>query len=391
MNEFDTKMSKLLLDRGMDPKQIGFFLKLYHENGEGFSVDRDTAQWALRRGFVPGRVELYGLTEENYHLFMPDYAFFLMHPYNHHFRIWVNDKLTLKYILNDRQFEDVMPEYYLYIENDGSYTYLMDTPESIRKDEDFLVNLLKWKKVLAMKPNNGAEGIGFVKFEWQDGSVVMNGKEISIQTYKDTYLKLRNYTVTEYITQHSMLKEIWPGSECTLRVSMAKVPGETPFFPQEWINIASFARVGTSTSGCVSNLDAGGIGIGFDFDSGALNDEGICYKHFQKAEESVYTRHPETNVAWGGKRLPNWDQVRESVLGICHYISSLDYLGFDIIITEDGFKICEINTFPALDYSQFLNAPALADKKRKAFFARKGYYEIDNEELYRFVAEAGGI
>lgn len=391
MNEFDTKMSKLLLDRGMDPKQIGFFLKLYHENGEGFSVDRDTAQWALRRGFFPGRVELYGLTEENYHLFMPDYAFFLMHPYNHHFRIWVNDKLTLKYILNDRQFEDVMPEYYLYIENDGSYTYLMDTPESIRKDEDFLVNLLKWKKVLAMKPNNGAEGIGFVKFEWQDGSVVMNGKEISIQTYKDTYLKLRNYTVTEYITQHSMLKEIWPGSECTLRVSMAKVPGETPFFPQEWINIASFARVGTSTSGCVSNLDAGGIGIGFDFDSGALNDEGICYKHFQKAEESVYTRHPETNVAWGGKRLPNWDQVRESVLGICHYISSLDYLGFDIIITEDGFKICEINTFPALDYSQFLNAPALADKKRKAFFARKGYYEIDNEELYRFVAEAGGI
>lgn len=391
MNEFDTKMSKLLLDRGMDPKQIGFFLKSYHEDERGFSVDPETAKWALKRGFFPGGVELYGLTEENYHLFMPNYAFFLMHPYNHHFRIWVNDKLTLKYILNESRFEGVMPEYYLYIENDGSYTYLMDTPESIRKDEDFLVNLLKWKKVLAMKPNNGAEGIGFVKFEWQDGSVLMNGKEISIQTYKDTYLKLRNYTVTEYITQHSMLKEIWPGSESTLRVTMAKVPGETQFCPQEWVNISTYARIGTSVSGSVSNLDAGGFAIGFNFETGALNEIGMSYKHYQSPDESVYTRHPETKVGWSGKRLPNWDQVRESVLGICHYISSLDYLGFDIIITEDGFKLLEINTFPAVEYCQFYNDPYLADEKRKAFFARKGYYEIDNEELYRFVAEAGGI
>lgn len=392
-DKFDSQMRVKLLNRGLDPKQVGFFLKEYHENATSVSNSRDVAEWALKRGFFPDRVEQYGLTEENYKLYLPDYSFFLMHPYNNHFKIWVNDKLTLKYILNNSEFKDVMPEYYLYIENDGSYTYLMDAPEEVGKNEDFLLNLLKDKKVLAMKPNNGSEGIGFIKFEWDGDSVIKNGEKISVDEYKDIYLMLRNYTVTEYINQCAMLKKIWSGSECALRVTMMKVPQDSPFAENQWVNISSYARIGTSVSGSVSNLDAGGVCVYFDFDSGIFREKGRCCKKYQENETSFYTRHPDTNVSWGGKKLSYWEKTKEEIIKICKYISSLDYLGFDIIITDGGFKICEINTFPLIhqedDYLEC--EPYLMEKNKRKFFENKGYNKIDNSELYQFVLESGGI
>lgn len=46
----------------------------------------------MTKGFYPGRVELYGLSEDNYRDYLPDYNYFMIHPINHHFKIWVNDK-----------------------------------------------------------------------------------------------------------------------------------------------------------------------------------------------------------------------------------------------------------------------------------------------------------
>ena len=57
--DFDQVMTAKLHACGIDPKQIGFFLKLYHEDEAGFITDEKTKQWALERGFFPGRVELY--------------------------------------------------------------------------------------------------------------------------------------------------------------------------------------------------------------------------------------------------------------------------------------------------------------------------------------------
>ena len=33
---------------------------------EAFPASEETKKWAMEKGFYPGRVELYGLTEENY-------------------------------------------------------------------------------------------------------------------------------------------------------------------------------------------------------------------------------------------------------------------------------------------------------------------------------------
>ena len=125
MTDYDIMYVKMR-SLGMESKAAKMFIKRFAEDERVFPASAEEKKWAMERGFFPGRIMLYGLTEENYKNYMPDYHYYMLHPFNHHFKIWVNDKLTLKYILNSSECADVMPAYYLYIENDGSYTYLMD-------------------------------------------------------------------------------------------------------------------------------------------------------------------------------------------------------------------------------------------------------------------------
>lgn len=380
-----TNYEKLLdevRELGMDYRWAKMFVKKLKDDEEAFPVDSETARWALERGFYPGRVTLYGLNEENYKDYMPDYNYFMLHPLNNHFLKWL-DKTTLKYVLNSNGCEQTMPEYYVYVENDGSFTYLMDVPEHIEKNQDFLMNLLKLKGVLAMKPNSGTSGgLGFIKLEIKDGKLFENNKEIDMARFIEIRDSMRNYIITEYAYQHNELAEIWPDSECTLRVIMAKNSKKDLYAPATWSCVVSFARFGASMSGGASNLSSGGIGVGFDFETGKYKDFCLRYRRFCPDGEWTLKEHPDTKVCMSDRHLPNWQKVRSLIDRICSHISSLDYVGLDIIITEDGMKLCEINSHPALDYAQIMSGPALAKKDVKEFFESKGFNNFDGKKLY---------
>jgi len=377
------RLLNMVRARGMDAKWATMFVNKLSEDEEAFPTDDYIRRWALRRGFFPGRVELYGLTEGNYIHYMPDYSYFMIHPINHHFRIWVNDKLTLKYVLNNSGCEESMPEYYLYVENNGHYTYLMDAPVSIKKDKDFIINLLKDKGCLAVKPNSGTSGgKGFMKMEWRDGSIHLNNKPMGTVQFAELVGQLKNHIVTEYAHQHEDLAKMWGASECTLRVIMVKLPKSSRYDAAEWHSIVSYARFGSSVSGGASNLSSGGIGVGFDFASGQLKDFGIRYKKFCSDGEYVCHEHPDTHMVWRDCGLPNWKYVKDVIERVCQYIGSLDYLGFDIVITSNGLKICEINTHPAINYEQIMCGPILSKGSSRRFFMKHGLYEVNNEEFY---------
>lgn len=388
MTDYNLMLEKMR-QAGMDSKVAKTFIKRFAVDERVFPASAEEKKWAMERGFFPGRITLYGLTEENYKTYVPDYHYFMLHPLNHHFKIWVNDKLTLKYILNSNECADVMPAYYLYIENDGSYTYLMNCPDYIKRDENFLWNLLCDKKILAMKPNSGTfGGVGFIKLEIRDGSVYENNVLIDKKRFSAICESMRNYIVTEYVHQHSKLAEIWPDSECTLRIIMCRNKKRSFFETDSWACAASFARFGSSISNGTSNLSSGGIGIGFDFDNGVFNEWGIRYKEFCPDGIWIMKKHPDTNVAWGALRIPNYDIVKQKINQVCHHISSLSYLGFDIIVSENGMKLCEINTLPAMNYEQVMSGPALLKEKVKEFYMYKGINKFDGQDFYRAYLES---
>lgn len=381
MTNYD-KLLDAVRQLGMDYRWASMFVKKLRDDEVAFPVlDENKKKWALERGFYPGRIELYGLTEENYRDYVPDFPYFMLHPMNNHFLKWL-DKTTLKYVLNSNGCESTMPEYYAYVENDlcgGRFTYLMDCPSDIPKDENFLWNLLKQKRILAMKPNSGTSGgLGFIKLELKDGTLFENNKPIDKTRFLEIRDTMRNYIITEYVHQHSDLAAVWPDSECTLRVIMCKNVPDDRFAPATWACAVSYARFGTSVNGGASNLSSGGVGVGFDFESGKYRNFCIRYKRFCSDGTWKLEKHPDSNVTWSCSGLPNWNYVKEQITNLCSHISSLDYLGLDIIISQDGMKLCEINSHPAIDYEQVMCGPVLADPQVRKFFERKGLFGIDS-------------
>ena len=376
-------LTDLIREQGMDYKWAKMFVKKLSDDEKAFQLTDKEKEWALKRGFFPGRIKLYGLTEDNYHYYLPDWNYFMLHPLNHHFKIWVNDKLTLKYVLNSNGCQDSMPEYYLYVENNGNYTYLMDAPSHISKDKNFIFNLLKEKGRLALKPNSGTSGgLGFIKLELQNGELIENNKPIGMERFEHIIANLPNYIITEYVPQHNKLAKIWHDSECTLRVIMCKNPNQIFSSPSNWSCIVSFARFGSSISGGASNLSSGGIGIGFDYETGKFHNFSVRYKKFCPDGKTILYKHPDTNVTWENESLPNWSYAKEMIENICSHISSLSYLGLDIIITNDGIKLCEINTHPACDYAQIMCGPVLAKPQAKNFFESKGLQLFSGNDFY---------
>lgn len=387
MTNYDVMLEKVRA-LGMEYRWSRMFVKKLIDDEKAFPVSAEEAKFALTHGFYPGRVALYGLTEENYKDYLPDFNYFMLHPLNNHFLKWL-DKTTLKYVLNSNGCESTMPEYYLYVENDDSYTYLMDAPSHIAKGENYIMDLLRWKKVLAMKPNSGTSGgFGFIKLELRGEDLYENNKKIDADRFEEIKNNMRNYIVTEYAYQHHELAKIWPDSECTLRVIMVKDPKKDIYAPATWSCSVSYARFGTSVNGGASNLSSGGVGVGFDFETGKYNDFAIRYKRYCPDGKWQIDSHPDTNIVWDGAGLPNWEYVKGKIHDICSHISSLDYLGLDIIITEDGMKLCEINSHPAMDYEQIMCGPAMKKPKIKAFFENKGIDGFDAEALYKAYLES---
>ena len=379
---------------GMDYRWSKMFVKKLRDDESAFPVDdSEKKEWALEKGFYPGRIELYGLTEENYREYVPDYQYFMLHPMNNHFLKWL-DKTTLKYVLNSNGCEAVMPEYYVYVENEqcgGRFTYLMDCPSDIPKDEQFLMNLLKKKRILALKPNSGTSGgLGFIKLELGGGGGELkeNNTEIDIARFKEIQDVMRNYIITEYVHQHHALSKIWADSECTLRVIMCKNPPKDRFSPATFSCAVSYARFGTSVNGGASNLSSGGVGVGFDFETGKYKDFCIRYKRFTPDGKWMFEKHPDTKAVWKELGLPNWGYVRQKINDVCQHISSLDYLGLDIIITENGMKLCEINSHPAIDYEQIMCGPVLSREKIKDFFEYKGLFKYDSRLFLKAYMES---
>lgn len=361
---------------GIDNKRSVYLTNMMIKDWNVTDASAEDKIWSIKKGFRPTRLIQYNLSETNYSDYLSDIEYYKLHPLNNHFAFWINDKITLKYILPDSiVLPDgismrLMPMYYLYIENDGHYTYLMDSPMHIAHNSDYLINLLKEKTVLAMKPSNGAGGKGFIKAEWKDDNFWINGEILDEVTIRKEFSELNGYLVSEYIYQHSQLREVWPQSENTLRI-VAVRNYDDQYSGGRIDIISSYVRFGSVISKGVCNMAAGGLNLSFDFETGKYGDFMNRHRLFCPDGNIRFSEHPDTHVSLSGQSLPNIEKVRASVYALCNHLSSLEYFGIDIIVGENEVKICEVNTMPGLDSIQILDGPIWKSKNASQFFARK--------------------
>lgn len=296
-----------------------------------------TKLWAYRRGFLSYRIPQYGITEANRDRFISDFEYRWLRHINERYKYWLEDKVSIKYVASD--FNEFLPGYYFYTTRSHGRNHvvpMMDCPAGYGAEYEDVLRLAREKGKLALKPDEGSHGEGFYRLAWEDGVYSLNGEAVDEQAVIDLLADPRNqYLITEFIEMHPTIAEIYPQSVNTIRITVFKTDGFTPRIGNAYL------RIGSAASGFVDNTAAGGMLAEIDVESGRFgNAQTLIDGRVQPCP-----RHPDTGVLIDGV-IPNWEYTKTHILRMAESFSQLEYLGFDVAVTADGFKIPEINRFP---------------------------------------------
>ncbi len=289
--------------------------------------------WAYRHSFFSDRIKLYGLTPDNYHRYLTDFTYYQMQPINGEFSKWLDDKLSLKYLL--QPFNQNLPEYY-YLLDHGHVTRLMDCPLA-EVDDECIVSLLEMKGCLAAKLMAGSRGKGFHRLTCHNNDYYVDAVSMNRTDMMAFLIELSGYLITEYTSSHHALTAISGIRPCSLRIVTVNLGGDDSI-------AGAYLKLGTEASGYVDNISAGGIAVWVDIDSGKFS----CGLMYDGQYYVTITNHPDSKMPVEGT-VPFWQEIKATVLKISHYVPHLKLMGFDIMISDTGFKVIEINSRPALD------------------------------------------
>jgi len=126
-------------------------------------------------------------------------------------------------------------------------------------------------------------------------------------------------------------------------------------------------RFGTARSAPVDNVSRGGIIAPVDAQSGELGP-GFSASH--DAESVWQTHHPDTGAAIAGARVPDWPRVRDAVLELSGRLAHIPFIGWDVLLGDQGWWIIEGNHY--VDPAIQVFGPFLADERVRRFLTEYG-------------------
>lgn len=335
------RFGRLVAPKGLVPYQsIRWPRDVMRDLTSGDGVSLRKKLWAYRHGFLSFRLNQYGIAPDNWESYISDFEYRWLRHINNGYRTWLEDKVTLKLV--DSAHREAYPAYYYLTSTRGGTmraVALADLPAGYGSSGKEILRLAKEKGVLACKPHEGSHGEGFFALSWNQGSFWLNGEPadekqvLAVFGDPDT-----PYLVSEYVQTHPELAALYPGSTNTIRITVYKPDGREPRIGNAYL------RIGSSQSGAVDNVAAGGVVARVNCDTGWYGDakrlDGIDQGNLIDCPH-----HPDTGVLIEGF-IPRWEQARQTVLSIARALPQLEYLGFDVAITQEGVKVIEVNRFP---------------------------------------------
>lgn len=322
--------------------------------------------WNYRHGFFPDTVKFCGITHNNYKQFLSDRKYYLGHPYNGPYSGIIDNKLWLPLFLKD--YPEYCPQYF-YFKDDCGFLWLGEKGKGKRDGIEGFFELLQKERILALKHTHSSIGKGFILVKQEGNKYYLNGKEASYEEISHCINSLNQYIITEYIRQHSYSSEICSTSLNTVRFVCVRDFKDGKFFLAR-----SFHRFGCNGN-IVDNLGSGnGICVYVDVNTGKIKDFGAINVDNSGDKQLKEIIHPDSGVQLVGLQIPGYLQIKDILLEISDANSYLKLIGYDVAITEDSFKIIEVNSCPTLEFFQQQEG-LLTDERMRAVFLEKKKYE----------------
>ena len=211
-----------------------------------------------------------------------------------------------------------------------------------------------------------ARGVKFVSI--RDGKICVDG---NIQTEKEllgSFNPDEVHIACPHIDHSKEFHKIFPNATTTVRVMT--------FFDDEQQSaemVCAIARIGTQASAPFETLILGGLTSEIDLKTGCLGGAIASRRFNGKPLDHVWDTHPDTGAQILGVCIPNWAEIKSDLLDLCNANPFFEMIGWDIIVTNGGFKILEANHRPSQDIVQ-MHLPMLQNPRLRRFLKRRGIH-----------------
>ncbi len=321
-----------------------------------FKVPLRRRMWAWRHGYLSISAVRFGVTDQNLNDYVSDFARYVRTPrINGEFAYALNNKLIFSELA--RGYGIRVPENYCLITG-GRFIQVGDT-YGMRSPEEAVESCLSGGHFV-MKPYGGGSGIGVSVLRSDNGTLLLNEKESSRDDVLRHLRSLKEMTICEFIYQHEYSSRFFPGSTNSFRVmTMWDYSKNETFIP------FTAHRFGRPSSAPADNCTLGGLSAYINEKTGVL---GLAHGQHSAAELVEHRIHPDTKEPIDGVQIPHWELLTSKLLEASRRMSYIPYIGWDVVVTEDGFAIIEANNYPGLEGQYYV--PMAKDPRARAFYKK---------------------
>lgn len=284
-------------------------------------------------GFLADQYVLYDLKHNSKRDFLSEFDWYKSRYINEPFDFAFNNKVVCAEML--KQYIRVAEHYY--IKNKG---IIYDFEEGNKKIDD-IISLLKQKKALIIKPFAMGKGQGVHLLQYKKVAYYIDNKCVSEDEIYNFLTSRNDYVVCEYINQHQYANDIFSLTANTIRlITMRDIDTNK--------NKIYFAvqRIGTSATVPVDNGSKGGLVSKIDIENGRLSEARSLHNL------NIYYEHPDTGKSIEGVVIPMWDKIKEEILEVADRFPYMDFIAWDILLTDDGPCIIEANNSSGVNIIQ---------------------------------------
>lgn len=310
----------------------------------------------LSLGFLPDRQITYGFgawpSRRRAKLFYTDLQrerMFFSSAVRMSYRALLDDKVRFAELIGS--FAET-PKLLAVIESGRLFVLSADVPTA---DAEGLIAAARSHDGLVMKPRGGWFGSGILLLLDSDGRLRLNREVVQPATLAQRIRRLDSYIVTPRVRQAQYAAALYGKTTNTIRMVTMVDPANGEAF----VAMAG-QRVGTEVSFPVDNAARGGLCTLFDLESGRMS-AGVS------GDGTRYVKHPDSGAQIEGVTVPRWCELLDSVRRLAQKLDFIDYIGWDLVVTDEGFCVIEGNYNPGLAEYQF-HHPLLTNERVRAFY-----------------------
>lgn len=303
-----------------------------------FNISKKKLRKAYKYGFTPEEYVIYNLDANAHTDYLSEFERMVFRDKIRNERIIVDNKIVCYNIL--RNFADVNTMYAYKLRGDKKYTMLEKDPE-----QSSLVDLLMKLGKLVYKKISFGGGSGFNLLEYTENEFLINRTPCSKQEVENLFLNTDDYLIEEYCYQSEFENKLFPYSVNTIRL-ITVIHKDKTVEP-----ILCVHRIGADAEKCVDNACAGGLYASIDIETGVLS---AARSHAKEHIGHSYANHPVTMSQIEGLVIPDWSEVVSQVVKLHSKLrfTGLNFIAWDIALTDNGIKIIEANASCGMKFIQ---------------------------------------